>query len=250
MAGMLESGNIYFFYSPRVNEEVVEGLEDVRRFYMILKPDDKDLYRMMIVGRKKLPEAGESKQRSWGYIEKVCHRPEEVREELAGKEYSTKTRGTQEQPAARPAGEGRYAISRHDGHTHLAYLLELPEHPGEVQEELNVEEEGNYILSIKNPQAPSPPGIGLRRGEKVNFPREVQERFQGRRFINDIEDTEPLNYEGVEFILIGAQEGVSEELSEALEAEEESQASADLFRELRLKRDSYVVEPLFEGHWQ
>jgi hypothetical protein len=37
----------------------------------------------------------------------------------------TLTRGIRVQPEARPAGEGRYAIADHAGHTHLAYVLEF-----------------------------------------------------------------------------------------------------------------------------
>jgi hypothetical protein len=33
---ILEQGNIYFFYRPKVDEPSVEGLEDVERFYMVL----------------------------------------------------------------------------------------------------------------------------------------------------------------------------------------------------------------------
>ena len=32
-------------------------------------------------------------------------------------------------PPARPAAEGIYAIVRHGDHTHLAYVIELPQRP-------------------------------------------------------------------------------------------------------------------------
>ena len=50
-----------------------------------------------------------------------------------------------------PAGEGKYSIVKHDGHTELAYLLELPEIPGPTQREFEIKKEASYIISVKNP---------------------------------------------------------------------------------------------------
>ena len=41
-------------------------------------------------------------------------------------EYDTETRGKRRIKAAAPAGEGKYSIVKHDNHTELAYILELP----------------------------------------------------------------------------------------------------------------------------
>jgi hypothetical protein len=39
---LIEIGHIYFFYRPRVEVSKVEGIEDVQRFFFIMKPmDDK-----------------------------------------------------------------------------------------------------------------------------------------------------------------------------------------------------------------
>ena len=57
--------------------------------------------------------------------------------------------------AARPVGEGKYAIIRHhQNHTELAYILELPKEPGEAQIELGIEKEASYIVSVINPKKP------------------------------------------------------------------------------------------------
>jgi hypothetical protein len=71
-----------------------------------------------------------------------------VENELDRLTYSTATRGERHLAPARPAGEGVYTIARHDDHTHLAFALELPERPGEVQEELNIPREGSYIITV------------------------------------------------------------------------------------------------------
>jgi len=53
-------------------------------------------------------------------------------------EYDTETRGKRRTKAATPAGEGKYSIVKHDNHTELAYILELPEIPGPAQREFEL----------------------------------------------------------------------------------------------------------------
>ena len=94
------------------------------RLYMILSPRPKRSYRLIIIGEKHLPAvSGGGDRKSWGFVEKVASRPEEVEDELDPEVYDTKTPGERQLPPARPAGEGIYAIVRHSGHTHLAYAL-------------------------------------------------------------------------------------------------------------------------------
>ena len=42
-------------------------------------------------------------------------------------------------------------LNRHDNHTELAYILELPETPGPTQKEFEIKKEASYIISVKNP---------------------------------------------------------------------------------------------------
>ena len=37
---VLEEGDIFFFYRPRVGKEEVDDIEDIQRFYMITAPKD------------------------------------------------------------------------------------------------------------------------------------------------------------------------------------------------------------------
>ena len=39
---LLEQGDIFFFYRPKVRSEKVESIEDVRRFFMVLAPESKN----------------------------------------------------------------------------------------------------------------------------------------------------------------------------------------------------------------
>jgi hypothetical protein len=48
---------------------------------------------------------------------------EDIHKELLPAEYTTETRGKRRLAAATTAGEGKYSIVKHDGHTELAYTL-------------------------------------------------------------------------------------------------------------------------------
>lgn len=100
-------------------------------------------------------------ERTWGFVQKVGRQPEDIEDVLDRLTYSTQTRGERHLAPPRPAGEGVYAIARHENHTHLAFALELPERPGKVQQELNIPPEGSYIITMKNPDVEAPPGAGL-----------------------------------------------------------------------------------------
>jgi hypothetical protein len=171
-----------------------------------------------------------------------------VRDEFGRATYATKTRGERVQPAARPAGEGVYAIVRHDDHTHLAYVLELPEEPGPPQEAFNIAEEGSYILSVKNPEHPGLHDAKSAEGRPVAFPKRLQQRFRGRRFIG-ADPPDFLDYAGVELLLVGAASDVIEELGVQLESQRETAATAEIFNDLRLEKSRQAIEPLLQGEW-
>jgi len=92
MPQVLERGNIYFVYRPRVEETSVSGLEDIQRFFMILSPHNNQLHRLIVIGRKKLPEIEDRHERNWGFVQKVAHDAHDVEAELSRITYATKTR--------------------------------------------------------------------------------------------------------------------------------------------------------------
>lgn len=251
-AKTLERGNIYFVYTPRVHssgeETKVEGVEDIERTYMILSAQGQRRYRRIVVGRKRMPDLQQGHERLWGFVDIVGQRPEKVEHELEEVHYETATRGERVRPEARPAGEGVYRIVDHGNHNHLIYSLELPEEPGPVQQELNIEPEASYIFSVKNPETSSPPGVGLTFKQKVDYPEHLQVKFHGRRFLPANPDL--LNYEGVEVILIAASINPEEELEIELHPQHESEWSADIFRDLRMDKSEHPIEPLFTGEWK
>jgi len=246
----LEEGDIFFLYRPKVEEENPEGEEDVQRFYMVLRPKGGHLHRLLVVGRKRLPDPNRAdRERFWGFVEKVAAEVRPIAEELKEQHYSTKTRGERQVPAARPAGEGVYRIVRHGRATHLIYALELPKRTGEVQDELNIEEEASYVLSVKNPLQGRPDSPSDRGTEDVHYPPDLQSVFRNRRF-SEADPIRLLDYEGAQFLLVAAGEDAEEELGVELHPQDETPDTADIFRELRLERSRHPTAPLFEGYWQ
>ncbi|MEA2331875.1 MAG: hypothetical protein QOH58_2013 [Thermoleophilaceae bacterium] len=245
MSEALERGDVFFFYRPRVGVEQVRGLDDVQRFFLVLKPDRQRCYRRLIVGRKRLPDPNVH-EREWAFVAEVAHDPDELRDDVERAEYETKTRGMREQPEGRPVGEGRYSIVDHDGHTHLAYALELPAEPGEAQRLFGISKQASYIVAVRNPTVPAPPGAGLQGDRRAEFPPELLERFGDRRFA-PLNPPAFLDHEGAEVVLIGAAETAEEELGVELDAQSERVEDADIFAELRLRPGELPVEPLESG---
>lgn len=244
---VVEEGDIYFVYRPRVGEGQAAGLEDVQRFYMIMKPHGQARFRVAVLGRKRLPAAGEH-ERIWGFIETVATEGREVEDEFEARRYSTKTRGERTLPPARPAGEGVYALVRRGRNLHLTYELELPERPGEVQKELNIEPQAAFVLSVKNPEAGSPPGAGLPEREEARYPKPLEQEFRGRRFAS--EDARLLDYEGAEFVLVGARTDPERAYDLDIETEHETAGKADIFRQLKMSARDHPIAPLIEGRWR
>lgn len=249
MADVIEYGNVYFLYQPKVEQTEVEGIEDVQRFYMVLSPQGAKIFRLLVMGGKRLPEIEKhGGERYWGFVDDTAKSAQAMRDNFQAEIYRTKTRGERLRPAARPAGEGVYALTRHDGHTHFAYALELPEAPGPVQKEFNIAPEGSFIISVKNPEKPAPRGVGLSPRQKADLPKRLQEKFRGRRFV-PVESPAFLDYPGTELVMIGAEEDAEAELDIELDPQHETENTAEIFNDLRLRKSDRPLQPLFEGEW-
>ena len=244
---VVEKGDIYFAYRPRVEQQGAEGLSDIQRFYMVMKPEGQARFRVAVLGRKRLPEAGDH-ERLWGFIESVAKQGSAVEDEFRERRYGTKTRGKRTLPSVRAAGEGVYALIRRDRNLHLAYELELPRRTGEVQEELNIERQAAYVISIKNPEVDSPPGAGLPERDEADYPTTLEQEFRGRRFAS--EDPRLLDYEGAEFILVGARTDPEGAYDIDIKTEHETARKADIFRQLKMAPREHPIEPLIKGEWR
>src|SRR6266700_1624404 len=233
---VLERGDIFFLYRPLVDEDAPSSLADVQRFFIVLRPQRSDRLRLLVVGRKRLPDLRRH-ERNWGFVAQVTRNPATIEEALREATYATKTRGEQRQPAARPAGEGRYAVALLDGQMHLAYVLEHPAHPAEVQRAFKIAPQASFALSVKNPEKDSPPGTGLDAAQEVVYPERLQREFRGRRF--EREDIRLLDAEGAEFILVGARGDPEAVYDIDIEAGRHS----DILRELDMAPSRHPIAP-------
>ena len=233
-----ERGEIYFLYRPDAGQEHPGGLVDVRRFQLVLRPEGSDLRRLIAVGRKTLPTAAEGGGSHWAFVDGAFRGGDALRDALMGTSS----------PEARPAGEGVYAIARHGRSTVLAYALELPEEPGEVQRAFGIEKGGHFALSIKNPEAGSPDQVGLDAGKRVEFPEELQGRFGGRRW-SPADPPAFLDHEGAELVLIAGRDDDGGGLELGLDPQPEDEASSEVFGDLHLAKSERARRPLFDGEW-
>jgi hypothetical protein len=245
---VLEEGDIYFFYRPRIGVTEVHDLGDVQRLYMVLgAKQPTKVYRLLLIGPKKLPSptpGQHPERRNWALVTRVAQNPSDIRRELDPYEYETKTRGIRHVTAAKPVGEGRYRLLRHSKHVELAYALELPRKPGPAQEEFEIRDEASYIISVKNPEVTVPGAPAVSRPPE--YPPQLREKFGSHRWI-DV-DPELLDYENTQILLIAAHTGdVESELGMHIPTEVETLATAEVCRELRVSCEREAVTPLLEG---
>jgi hypothetical protein len=250
---MLEQGDIFFFYRPKVRSEQVRGIEDIRRFFMVLAPEQeqglgKSIYRLFVIGKKSLPEIRESEARSseryWARVGGIFEDPKELANELQSDEF-------RKGDAARPVGEGKYAIIKHRDHAQLAYILELPKEPGEAQKELGIEKEASYIITVINPNKPAPKGYPSAE-ESPTYPDSVLKEFSANEsFIPLSKNLKLIDYQNAQIILIGSREGrdvIKNEMAiEIEENENQQEQTAEIFTKLKIQRDKVPTKPLIEG---
>ena len=254
---MLEYGDIYFFYRPKVGSEEVNSIDDVRRFFMITAPEEgkqdekkKNLYRLFVIGKKSLPDIRKSEARAseryWARVGGIFEDPIELTKELLSDEF-------RKGDTARPVGEGKYAIVKHQNHGELAYILELPKDPGEAQKELGIEKEASYVISVINPKIPAPAGYPSTE-EPPKYPEEVlKELSNTENFIPLSNDTKLIDYKNAQIILIGAREGpdiIKKEIGVEINYDKnytQQSSSADIFTKLKVRKEQVPIRPLLEG---
>jgi hypothetical protein len=279
---VLEKGDIFFFYRPKTkvvddsSGSDVKSIEDVRRFFMVTattatntdseqqqqfdgtnrktpkeeKEEESSRYRLFVIGKKSLPEIRTTEarrsERYWAKVGGIFENPQELTSELLSDEF-------RKGDAARPVGEGKYAIVKHQDHAELAYVLELPEEPGEAQRELGIEKEASYIVSIINPKAPVPKGYPSSE-EPPNYPESILKEFgENENFISLARDLRFINFQNAQMILVGAREGrdvIQKEFGIDIREEKETVHSADIFSKLKIEKDKVPVKPLTEGKFE
>ena len=238
MSDPIETGEIHFFYRVKIDAETVSGVDDLQRLFIALAPDDRNIARLFIVGRKMLPliipGGSDPTERTWLMVTAV-DAPDQIGRDLHPIRYQTETRGTREELQAVPAGSGRYAIVSHEDATQLAYRLSAPQRPGAAQEALHIKGEARYILSVRNP-ALDVEGFP---DAEPDYPDGLEEMFADERWI-DVTDPRLLDYENAQLVLIGASEDLS-----ALDLDLDG--SADPFARFDLDPDDWPDDTLRKG---
>lgn len=244
---VLCKGNIYFFYRPKVEHAEAHQLEDVQHFFMVLKPENIGQYILIIVGKKRLPKEEETKS-NFAFIEKIFKKTEDLSEAFKAQEYSTSTRRKRTLAPVRAVGEGQFALVHHEQHSHLIYRLRSPEKVGHVQEDFHLQEKGDYIISVKNPEQPSPSYVGLSPKEKARYPKKLQERFGDKKFI-PLNSEEFLNYEGAEFLLTSKAAPSLTEKDPSLQNCLEEIPEEEITTHFKTLKTPESLVPLFQKKW-
>jgi hypothetical protein len=102
-SSIMEKGIIYFFFRSRVNVEEPQGIEDVARSYIVLRPlpigakigdgplQDYGNARLLALPKKMLPKS--KRDRFLTFVENPKAFIKDLREQFSGSEYGTKTVG-------------------------------------------------------------------------------------------------------------------------------------------------------------
>ncbi|TAQ88215.1 hypothetical protein B7494_g3458 [Chlorociboria aeruginascens] len=205
---ILEKGIIYFFFRGRVGIEEPQVMEDIARSYIVLRPipvgakigdgplEDSGNARLLALPKKMLPKR--KQDRFLVFVENPKANVKNLKDQFASSDYSTKTAGTSHIPSTTPFAEGVYAITSTGRKSFLAYHITVPE-IGEIQRSLGLHGKGSYIVSVKNPETPSPANTGL--SSPVKYPESVQKKFRGLRWMPL--ELDLLDYEKTQILLIG-----------------------------------------------
>jgi len=249
---VLEHGDIYFFYRPKVQPQgepdvIPKSIRSLHRFYMVLHAHEKNKYRLLTIGKKKMPKVS-THEKAWLTVEKPGLQSSHLLTDFLKEEaYETKTQGKRFLPAARPCAEGTYCILKKNKQTYLVYDLEIPKKQHVVQEALNILSQASYVLSVKNQDI-----AGTQGGTPAKFPKRLIEKFRNLRFA----PTDPpdfMNYAGAELLLIGATDYSKSKKDDPLISKnlKPTQYSEDrIFEDLKIWKSEQTIKPLFEGIWK
>jgi hypothetical protein len=240
---ILEKGDIYFFYRPRVQTEKVHSLEDTQKLYLVLK-GEKSPYRLIIVGKKKLPSYSENRV-EFAFVDAIFEKSQDLITALESKEYETKTEGKKVLPAARPFAEGKYLLFQ-DTSTCLAYELQNPKLLGKPQKQFALKLQACWIIAIKNPNIASFKGLDPK--QKASFPEKLLAKFHGRKFIS-LDDSDYLNYAGAELLLIDKKYFPEKKKKGVFEEQFASFTHLDIESAFKIKKLSFPTKPLL-GDWE
>eukprot|EP01119_Soliformovum_irregulare_P024093 TRINITY_DN8567_c0_g1_i1.p1 TRINITY_DN8567_c0_g1~~TRINITY_DN8567_c0_g1_i1.p1 ORF type:complete len:400 (-),score=124.40 TRINITY_DN8567_c0_g1_i1:255-1454(-) len=245
---ILERGHIYFFYRPKVELSQVTNFDEIQKTFIVLSrhslvsanPTDDPLFRIIRIGKKKLPST-EEHNRFWGIVEEASDDMSNLERLIDEDHYTTITQGERTNFASRLVGGGVYAIVQHKNATHLAYVLEMPKEIGETQKLLNIQNEGSFYIALKNPTTYDHTEYAS------TMPSWVNHSFKGRTW-NPALPIELLNFKGMEMVLIGESNDLKSEFGKVgAEIEREGRLiDQSLFSELK-EAHNVPLDPMLSG---
>lgn len=210
-SNILEKGVVYFFTRNRVSVDEAESVGDLQRTFFVLRPipqgakltdgpiQDLKNNRLFALPKKVFPKS--HNDRFMAFVEKANTTIQDLKDNFfQGTEYNTQTQGTRHTDPVTPVAEGVYLITRtEDATTHLVYSTTIPADIGEVQKDLGINEQGSFIISVKNPERSGPASASL--PQKPDFSKETIEEFRGLAW----SEVKPkyLDHEYCQILLIG-----------------------------------------------
>ena len=270
---MLEHGRIFFFYRPKVMHHEVASLNDVQRMHILLCPETGPLFkaatdtlathktvkRIITIGKKHLPNISQH-ERAWAFVSRASDDHAVVRSALDEERYMTHTLGERTADPERPAGEGIYALIEHHGHSHLVYYLQVPHEIGPVQQAFNIEQQGSFLIQVRNPSLEATMASverlgtqpGLSGNTRVTYPPDLLRLFHDRRWIA-VQDTRLLDYDNVELLVIGSKEDFVAELGKEsqmfVDAAQVNIDAQQVLKDLGLVASEHPTKSLETGNW-
>ncbi len=184
---LIESGNVYFLY--RAKGKGFRQSRQVGHLYVVLKPANKPLYRVLVCDRTNFPPGPETFRFA---VSRIFRKPQDVREELGERRFETKIFGHRSLPSAVPLASGMYVIFMHERTSHFSYVVEMP--AGKL--DLNLRRAADYCICAINPRTEAPPRtIGPR--AKIEFPPQLREKFARQQSVS-VDQPDFLDFEGIE----------------------------------------------------
>ncbi|KAH0267165.1 hypothetical protein KCU91_g10279, partial [Aureobasidium melanogenum] len=225
-----EKGIIYFFTRGRVGIDDPQSVQDLQRSYFVLRPlpngaklgdgaiEDVKNNRLFALPKKVFPRGPNDK--FMVFVERAKASMDELKKDFfSSSEYETQTAGNRTTHPITPLGEGVYALTTTGtrSESHLAYMLTIPQEPGQMQEDVGIRSKGSFVLSLKNPTVKGPSYATL--DQPAEFPQDVIDAFHGRSWMPA--QSKHLDYANAQLLMIGE----SLDDSHALEATSNDQKS-------------------------
>jgi hypothetical protein len=243
MLELLETGHLYCYYRRKLEEDYPLGAADMQRFMMVLNPLDRRMYRVAVLGVKRVEPVSQAWRLICGFINKVAATLDQVESEINARTFASKSRHERHFKMPHLLAEGVYSLMRHEDHTHFAYSLEILPHDAEIAQEFSVVPEACYHLKINNPTKPSPVGMGLYNELKAEYPPRLQRLFTNSRYL-PADRTEFLDYDGTGVLLVDPRADTADS-TDGAGFENELAAIEEITEHVRILGAQIPREPLF-----